>query len=34
VPRKAIEDAASRDPEWLRFDAALILENRLASATF
>ena len=32
VPRKAIEDAASRDPEWLRFDASLILENRLASA--
>lgn len=32
VPRKAIEDAASRDPEWLRFDPALILENRLKSA--
>jgi glutamate formiminotransferase len=32
VPRKAIEDAASRDPEWLKFDAALILENRLMSA--
>jgi glutamate formiminotransferase len=29
VPRKAIEDAASRDAEWLRFDAGLILENRL-----
>ena len=32
VPRKAIEDAASRDPEWLKFDASLILENRLLSA--
>ena len=32
VPRKAVEDAASRDREWLKFDAALILENRLASA--
>jgi len=32
VPRKAIEDAASRDAEWLRFDASLILENRLMSA--
>ena len=29
VPRQAIEDAASRDAEWLRFDAGLILENRL-----
>jgi len=32
VPRQAIEDAASRDPAWLKFDAALILENRLARA--
>jgi glutamate formiminotransferase/glutamate formiminotransferase/formiminotetrahydrofolate cyclodeaminase len=29
VPRKAIEDAASRDPEWSRFNPDLILENRL-----
>ena len=31
VPRKAIEDAATRDREWLGFDPALILENRLES---
>ncbi len=30
VPRKAIEDAAERDPEWRSFDPALILENRLS----
>ena len=30
VPRKAVEDAASRHPEWARFDPNLILENRLA----
>ena len=29
VPRKAIEDAASRDAEWSGFDPALILEDRL-----
>ncbi|HYK16576.1 MAG TPA: glutamate formimidoyltransferase [Bryobacteraceae bacterium] len=29
VPRKAIEDAASRDPVWSRFNPDLILENRL-----
>jgi len=29
VPRKAIEDAATRDAEWSSFDPALILENRL-----
>ena len=29
VPRKAIDDAASRDPEWSRFNTDLILENRL-----
>ena len=32
VPRQAIEDAASRDPAWKRFDSELILENRLKSA--
>jgi len=32
VPRKAIEEAASRDPEWLSFDANLILENRILAA--
>ena len=31
VPRKAIEDAASREPEWKTFDGCLILENRIAS---
>ena len=29
VPRKAIEDAATRDPEWRHFNPELILENRL-----
>jgi glutamate formiminotransferase len=32
VPRKAIEDAASREPEWKTFDGHLILEDRIASA--
>ncbi len=32
VPRKAIEDAASRDPEWKDFDSSLILENRIREA--
>lgn len=31
VPRKAVEDAASRQSEWVRFDPNLILENRLAT---
>ena len=29
IPRKAVQDAARRDPEWSHFDPALILENRL-----
>ncbi|HLH01036.1 MAG TPA: glutamate formimidoyltransferase [Bryobacteraceae bacterium] len=32
VPRQAVQDAASRDPEWAQFDPNLILENRLAIA--
>lgn len=31
VPRAAIQDAASRDPEWTHFNPELILENRLES---
>ena len=31
VPRAAVEDAASRDPEWSQFNPDLILEYRLAS---
>lgn len=32
IPRKAVEDAASREREWRDTDPALILENRLAAA--
>jgi glutamate formiminotransferase len=32
VPRKAIEEAASRSTEWLTVDPELILENRLEAA--
>jgi len=29
IPRKAVQDAARRDPEWSHFNPALILENHL-----
>jgi len=29
IPRKAVQDAATREPAWSRFDPALILENRI-----
>ena len=32
VPRRAVDDAASRDAEWAGFDPELIIEHRLAGA--